>query len=194
MENYTLKQKMSNILKKYGYFMLLGFMVLAVVLTLIIVGVGDNKANNDVTIPTNSSVTPYMPVLNATIYKEYYGDELSYNATLKQWETHNGVDFQVASGSKVYSILDGKVTNIYTNILEGTVVVVDHDNGLQSTYGSLDTELNVKIGDSVSRGDEIGTVSASATAESDAGSHLHFGLTDNGKKVDPASYLNIETK
>lgn len=194
MENYTLKQKMASVFKNYGYYMLLGLVVLAVVFTLIIVGVSDNSYNEDVTLPTNSAVTPYMPVLNATIYKEYYGDELSYNATLKQWETHNGVDFQVASGSKVYSILDGKVSNIYTNILEGTVVVIDHDNGLQSTYGSLDTELSVKLGESISRGDEIGSVSTSATAESDAGAHLHFALTDNGQKVDPASYLNIETK
>lgn len=194
MENYTLKQKMTNVFKRYGYYMLLGLMVLALVLTLIIVGVNVNKSKDNVTVPTNSTVTPYMPVLNATIHKEYFGDELTYNATLKQWETHNGVDFQVASGSKVYSILDGKVSNIYTNILEGTVVVVDHDNGLQSTYGSLDADVNVKVGDSISRGDEIGMVSASATAESDAGAHLHFGLTDNGQKVDPASYLNIETK
>lgn len=193
MENITLKQKISNVLKKYGYYMLLGAMMLAVVLTLIIVGINSNK-EDDVTVPTNSAVSAYMPVLNATIYKGYYGDELIYNSTLKQWETHNGIDFQVASGSKVYSILDGTVTDVYTNVLEGTVVVIDHDNGLQSTYGSLDEDVTVKVGDSVSRGDEIGAVSTSANSEADAGAHLHFSMLDDGKKVDPASYLNIDTK
>lgn len=192
MENYTIKQRIINVLKKYGYYFILGLLVFGAILTLIIVGVSDNKTNED-TVPTNSAITPFMPVLNATIYKEFYGDNLIYNETLKQWETHNGIDLQVASGSKVYSILDGEVTDIYSNVLEGTVVVVEHEGGLTSCYGSLDSELNVEIGDTISRGDEIGAVSASAYAESDAGTHLHFSLYENDKKVDPASYLNIST-
>lgn len=192
MENYTFKQKMINVFKKYGYYILLGFLVMGVVLTLILVGTS-NKNQVEDTVPTNSSVTPFMPVLNATLYKEYYGDELIYNETLKQWETHNGIDLQVASGSKVYSILDGKVTDIYSNVLEGTVVVVEHEDGLTSCYGSLDSELNVEIGDSVNRGDELGVVSTSASAELDAGAHLHFSMFDNDQKIDPASYLNISS-
>lgn len=192
MENYTIKQKMFNVLKKYGYYFMLGLLVLGVVITLIIVGVSDKNSNND-SVPTSSAVTPFMPVLNATLYKEFYGDQLIYNETLKQWETHNGIDLQVANGSKVYSILDGEVTDIYSNVLEGTVVVVEHEDGLTSCYGSLDSELNVEIGDTISRGDEIGVVSASAYAESDAGTHLHFSLLENDKKVDPAAYLNIST-
>ena len=192
MENYTLKQKITNVFKKYGYYFLLGFLVLGVVLTLIIVGANDKKVEEE-TIPTSTTVSPFMPVINATLYKGYYGDQLIYNETLKQWETHNGVDLQVASGSKVYSILDGKIKDIYSNVLEGTVVVVEHDNGLTSCYGSLDSELNVELGDSISRGEEIGTVSASAYSESDAGVHLHFSMFENDKKIDPASYLNIES-
>ena len=192
MENYTFKQKMINVFKKYGYYILLGFLEKGVVLTLILVGT-TNKNQVEDTVPTNSSVTPFMPVLNATLYKEYYGDELIFNETLKQWETHNGIDLQVASGSKVYSILDGKVTDIYSNVLEGTVVVVEHEDGLTSCYGSLDKELNVEIGDSVNRGDELGVVSTSASAELDAGAHLHFSMFDNDQKIDPASYLNISS-
>ena len=194
MENVTLKQKMVSLVKRYGYYMLIGLLLVAIITTLIVVGVASSKENDKQSIPTNSSVTPYMPVLNATIYKEYCGDSLVYNSTLKQWETHNGIDFQVANGSAVYSILDGKIQDVYTNVLEGTVVVVAHDNGLTSTYGSLDDNVKVEVGDKVSRGDELGTVSTSATAESEAGAHLHFAMTDNGQKVDPASYLNITTK
>ena len=194
MENITLKQKISNVIRRYGYYMLLGTFLLAVLITLIIVGVTANSINEE-TLPTNTAVvTPCVPVLNATIYKEFYGDELMYNQTLKQWETHNGIDLQVANGSKVYSMLDGKITNIYSNVLEGTVIEIDHGDGLVSTYGSLSEDVNVKIGDSIQRGSEIGVVAESASAESDAGSHLHFSIMDNGKKVDPAAYLNISTK
>jgi len=196
MENYTLKQKMANVFRRYGYYMLLGLFVLAIVLTLIIVATSTNNSvpQEDNSVPTNTTITPYMPVLNATIYKGYYGDELVYNETLKQWETHNGVDFQVANGSKVYSILDGKVTDVYTNLLEGTVVVVEHADGLKSCYGSLDEEVSVNVGDNVSRGEELGSVASTASSETDAGAHLHFSMFDNDKKIDPASYLNIETK
>lgn len=191
MENLTFKQKMIYGMKKYGYYILLGVLVLTAVVTLVIVGLSSNKTAEDEYVPTSTTVTPFMPVLNATLYKEFYGDELIYNETLKQWETHNGVDLQVANGSKVYSILDGEVVDVYSNVLEGTVVVVEHDNGLKSTYGSLDSDLSVEVGDSISRGEEIGTVSATAYSEADAGTHLHFSLTENDKKVDPAAYLNI---
>lgn len=191
MENTTFKQKMTNILKRYGYYFILCILVIGAILTMVLIGVSDNKKQQSV--PTSTKITPYMPVLNATLYKEYYGDELCYNATLKQWETHNGIDLQVASGSSVYSILDGKVKDIYSNLLEGTVVVIEHADGLVSEYASLDSDLKVKVGDEVSRGDIIGAVSESANAESDAGAHLHFSMFDNDKKIDPAAYLNISS-
>ncbi len=190
MENATLKQKMVGALKRYGYYLLLGVLVLGAILTMVILG---GKSSKNKTTPTSTTVSPYMPVLNATLYKGYFADELCYNATLKQWETHNGIDLQVASGSSVYSILDGKVKDVYSNVLEGTCVVIEHDGGLVSEYASLASDVKVKVGDDVSRGDIIGTVSASANAECEAGDHLHFSLIDNDKKIDPAAYLNIST-
>ena len=192
MENLTLKQKMTNVLKRYGYYFILGILVVGAVLTMILVGVSEGNKNK--LTPTNSStITPYMPVLNATLYKGYFADELTYNSTLKQWETHNGIDLQVASGSSVYSILDGKVKDVYTNILDGTVIVIEHNNGLTSEYSSLGSDVKVKVGDNVSRGDIIGAVSESANSELEAGAHLHFSMNDNGKKIDPAAYLNISS-
>ena len=192
MESKSFKQKISGFFSKYGYFVLLGVLVLAVIITSIVAS-SVNKGE-DKYVDTNATVSAYMPVLNATIYKDYYSDELAFNSTLNQWETHKAIDFQVASGSNVYSILDGVVKDVYTNILEGTVVTIEHNDGLTSTYGSLDSELDVEVGDSISRGDVIGVVSASATSESDAGAHLHFAMSLDGEKIDPASYLNITNK
>jgi murein DD-endopeptidase MepM/ murein hydrolase activator NlpD len=197
MENYTVRQKMSIFMKRFGYYILLGVVVVGFILTLILVSTSSNKKQTGVEniVDTNTGVvTPVMPVLNATIYKGYYGDKLTYNETLKQWETHNGIDFQVASGAPVYSILDGVVASVYSNIFEGNVVVIEHENGLVSTYGSLDDSLLVEKGDKVKAGEEIGKVSKSASNEVDAGAHLHFAMLDNGEKIDPASYLEIEVK
>ena len=172
----------------------MGVLVLSALITLIVVGVNNSKDSSPLTEDVSVTISPYLPVLNATIYKEYSADQLQYNSTLKQWEVHKGLDFQAATGSSVYSILDGKVLQVYNNLLEGAVVVVEHDNGWVSTYASLDEDVKVKEGDSVNRGQQLGTVSSSASAELDAGSHLHFSLEDNGRKVDPAAYLNIGTK
>lgn len=193
MENRSTMQKMKNVLKRYGYYMILGALLLSVVITLLVVNKSSSNDDDGDYVPT-TKVSAFLPVLNASIYKGYYGDELIYNSTLKQWETHNGIDFKSANGSKVYSILDGKVIDIYSNLLEGSVVVVEHADGLTSTYGSLDSQLQVKKGDTVNRGQVLGTISTTATGEGDAGAHLHFSMKDNGKKIDPASYLNIETK
>lgn len=194
MEGKTFVQKMKNVLQKYAYYILLGALVLTAVITLVVVGV--NRSNNKSPLTEDVSVTisPYLPVLNATIYKGYSADALSYNATLKQWEVHNGIDFQTATGSSVYSILNGTVVDVYSNVLEGSVVVVEHDNGWVSTYGSLDENVSVKAGDKVERGQVLGTVADTASSELEAGAHLHFSLEDNGNKVDPAAYLNISSK
>lgn len=194
MEGRFFVQKIKNIFQKFGYYILLGVLVLSALITLIVVGVNNSKDSSLLTEDVSVTISPYLPVLNATIYKEYSADQLQYNSTLKQWEVHKGLDFQAATGSSVYSILDGKVLQVYNNLLEGAVVVVEHDNGWVSTYASLDEDVKVKEGDSVNRGQQLGTVSSSASAELDAGSHLHFSLEDNGRKVDPAAYLNIGTK
>lgn len=194
MENDSVMQKIKNVFRKYSYYMLLGFLVLAVVLTLVIAGVNGKKQDPSGVDDVSATINPYLPVLNASIYKGYYGDELVFNETLKQWETHNGIDFQAASGSSVYSILDGKVIDVYSNVLEGSVVVIEHADGVVSKYASLDETLKVNVGDSVNRGQVLGTISQSASSEIDAGAHLHFSLTDDGNKIDPASYLNIATK
>ena len=194
MEGRVFMQKIKNVLQKYGYYFILGFLVFAAVITAVVISVNKGQNNKPITEDVSVTVSPYLPVLNATIYKDYSADELLYNSTLKQWEVHKGLDFQTATGSSVYSILDGKVVDVYSNVLQGSVVVVEHDNGWVSTYASLGENVKVKEGDLVNRGDQLGVVSSSASAELDAGAHLHFSLEDNGRSVDPAAYLNIGTK
>ena len=116
------------------------------------------------------------------------------NETLKQFEAHLGVDFVASAGSKVYSVLDGNVLEVGNNYLQGNYVIIQHDDGLKSIYSSLDENISVAKGDKVDKGDIIGAVGSSAYGELETGSHLHFELLDNDKKIDPSGYLNIENK
>lgn len=55
----------------------------------------------------------------------------------------------------------------------------------------------MKVGASVSAGDQIGTVSATTDVmgkEYNEGSHLHFETMENDQFINPTAYLDIEEK
>jgi len=120
---------------------------------------------------------------------------LQYNETLDHWKVHKAVDFKLNEGDKVYACFDGKISKIYTNLLEGTVIVIDHEGGIQTTYKSLNKDsVTLKVGDTVKGGDKIATADASASFESKSGPHLHLEVSLNGSLVDPANYIDLGNK
>ena len=107
-------------------------------------------------------------------------DTLSYDATLGDWRTHDGLDIQAAAGTVLSVTEDG---------LLGTTVVVDHHNGYVTTYASLQPETAVVAGDEVDAGSVIGTVGNTSLSEAGLGAHLHFAVSLDGVPVDPAEFL-----
>ena len=71
----------------------------------------------------------------------------------------------------------------------GTTVVIAHPDGYETTYASLQEEVSVSEGDSVSAGQVIGAVGNTAFTESALGAHLHFSVAKDGAAVDPGTYL-----
>ena len=144
----TKKEKIIYVLKHYGYLMVLGVCAVIIAIAGIISTnkkentVINNGGNSSIGVNANTStnLSLYMPVLNATISKSYSNTSLQYNETLKQYEAHMGIDFVASAGSKVYSVLDGKVSEVGNNYLQGNYVIITHDNGLKSVYSSLDEE------------------------------------------------------
>jgi len=179
---------------KYWYLMLFVVGVLAFIITIIAVGSNGEKANNNVEPANANALTFYLPLTDATITKNYNDKALQYNATLNQWEVHKAIDFSVAAGADVCAVCSGKVVDIYNTYLDGTVVVIEHANNLKTKYASLDSELNVAVGDNVAGGQVIGRVANSAKGEASEGAHLHFEMLENDKKIDPSAYLNLENK
>lgn len=201
----TKKEKAIYLLKKYGYVAVIG--LLAIILIIAVAVSGNETAtvpsgganvntNTNTNINNNQPTTQTMglPIMNATVSKSFSNTALQYNETLKQYEAHLGVDFVASAGSKVYSVLDGKILEVGNNYLQGNYVIIEHNNGLKSIYSSLDETISVSVGDTIKKGDIIGAVGSSAYSELEEGSHLHFELLDNDKKIDPSGYLNIENK
>jgi murein DD-endopeptidase MepM/ murein hydrolase activator NlpD len=99
---------------------------------------------------------------------------------------HRGQDFVAQCGTAVHAAASGKVTFAgWHEYGGGNRVVVDHGNGLETTYNHL-SSFTVKVGQTVTRGD---TVALSGTTGASTGCHLHFEVQVNGEVVDPMGWL-----
>ncbi len=104
------------------------------------------------------------------------------------YKMHTGVDI-AGSGIRGKAILaanSGKVLKAGYNTAYGNYVVIDHGGGYSTLYGHADS-LNVKVGQSVSRGDTIGYVGSTGYS---TGPHLHFEIIQNGTYLNPLSFFN----
>jgi len=99
---------------------------------------------------------------------------------------HGGIDIAGGApnggrGTPIYAVNDGKVSAINPNSeTAGKMIFIKHPGGWQTEYMHLDSIL-VGYGD-VSRGQVIGTMGNTGNS---SGTHLHFTVRKDGKKVDP---------
>lgn len=196
MENKNANQK-KRVTLNYIYATLIGLLVIACAVTIAFVTNQNVKTSGDIGMDEGlvvANTTYVVPLADATIIKDYSAKELQYNPTLKQWQIHKAVDLVSESSKDVLALTEGKVSNIYTNYLEGTVVEITHSNGLVSIYKSLAKELKVEVGTQVSAGQVIGTISESMAEELNNGAHLHFEVKLNGVLVDPNGYISLTNK
>lgn len=128
--------------------------------------------------------------LKGDVVAAFSVDALAYDETMQDWRTHDGVDIAAAEGTAVLAASSGIVSSIAEDPLMGTTVVVDQDDGYQTTYANLQTGLVVSQGDRVSAGQTLGAVGQTAAAESAQAPHLHFAVSMDGTAVDPEVYLN----
>lgn len=98
---------------------------------------------------------------------------------------HEGIDLGVAEGSDVMAADGGTVTFAGYSGGYGYLVVIDHQNGMETRYGH-NSQLLVSTGDKVFQGQHI---SESGNTGRSTGPHLHFEIRVNGTAVDPLSYL-----
>lgn len=128
--------------------------------------------------------------LEGQVVSAFSSDSLSYNAALKDWRTHDGVDLSAQLGERVAAAHAGTVIAIRDDVLLGKTVTMDLGDGLTACYGNLDEEVSVTSGDTLAAGDPIGTVGETAAGEHNDQPWLHFSLEQDGEAVDPLSYLS----
>lgn len=100
---------------------------------------------------------------------------------------HGGLDMPAPNGTIVLSAGEGTITFAGTKSGYGTMVEVDHGNGLVTRYAHLSATL-VKVGQVVQTGTPIAKVGSTGRS---TGPHLHFEVRRDDQTVDPKSFLNV---
>jgi murein DD-endopeptidase MepM/ murein hydrolase activator NlpD len=103
---------------------------------------------------------------------------------------HNGLDLDLETGDNVHAAFEGLVRISQYHSSYGNVVVVRHNNGLETLYAHL-SQRKVKPGDHVESGDIIGLGGNTGRSY---GSHLHFEIRYMGDAIDPNLIIDPATK
>lgn len=99
---------------------------------------------------------------------------------------HAGLDFAVPAGTPIKSPAAGKVILIGNYFFNGNTVFVDHGQGFISMFCHM-SKIDVKVGDAVPRGGVVGRVGSTGRA---TGPHMHWNVSLNDARVDPAIFIN----
>ena len=103
---------------------------------------------------------------------------------------HQGTDIDLETGDPVYATFDGRVrVTTYVKGGYGNLVIIRHDNGLETYYGHL-SEIHVKNDEWVTAGQVIGK--GGNTGRS-TGSHLHYEMRYKGHTFDPERLIDFST-
>lgn len=90
--------------------------------------------------------------------------------------------------TNVVASLTGTVSSVKDEILKGTIVTIEHANGVKTVYTGV-YDVKVNVGDTVSQGDVLG-VTGLSQLEPDAGNVVHFEIMKNDVKMDPQSAMD----
>lgn len=133
----------------------------------------------------------YVWPVAGQVERAHSSETLSYDQTLRDWRTHEGIDIIAELGAPVVAAHSGTVESIVQDSLYGTVLTVAHGDGTRTIYANLAEYPPVNVGDWIDCGTTIGSVGSTALCEISQTSHLHFAITVNGAAADPMDYLPV---
>ncbi len=135
------------------------------------------------------NIPSIQPVINKqlTLLTASYG--MRIHPFYKTLQAHQGVDYTIPEGSRVFATADGVVKQVaQRHSTQGRTVVIDHGNGYETSYSHL-SKINVKRGQRIHRGEII---ALSGDTGLSLAPHLHYEVRYNGMRVDPIHYFFME--
>ena len=141
-----------------------------------------------------SSITEPIPVeLVNEENKQYYACPIEKKITSRfgprrrRW--HYGVDLGLRTGDPIKVMFDGKVRIAKRAGAYGNLVVIRHDNGLETYYAHL-SKINVEPNQDVKAGEILGL--GGSTGRS-TGPHLHLEIRYLGAAINPEKVIDFKT-
>ncbi len=136
----------------------------------------------------NEGDTMEWPVVGEVVLP--YSNLLAiYDPTLEQFRTNEIISIQSVVGQDVKASAEGQVVEVSSDEVSGNYVTIQHGNGWSTTYGQLDSAINVKVGDVVGAGFVLGKTSKPTKYSVALGDHVDFKVTHNDETVNPATVL-----
>ena len=132
--------------------------------------------------PKTASTGTYNWPTSSRRINSYFGGRYLYG----YYDYHSGLDIHATYGEKIKAADGGTVTFAGWKGSYGNLVIITHDNGVQ-TYYAHNSSLLVSAGDKVYQGQAI--AKAGSTGNS-TGVHCHFEVRVGGTAVNPLNYLN----
>lgn len=138
---------------------------------------GTKKAQQQISITISGSWA--WPTVSPYIITSAYG---------YRWGSyHEGIDISgTGRGSPIFAANNGVVTEAKYTYMNGNYVIIDHQNGIFTIYGHMDS-LSVSSGQTVSIGQKIGTMGDTGYA---FGVHLHYGVSRGKPFAGGSSFFN----
>lgn len=135
----------------------------------------------------------HIPAIQPVINKELTLLTASYGMRIhpfyKSLSPHQGVDYTVPEGSRVFATADGTVKEVTSRATSsGLTVVLSHEGGYETLYSHLG-EIKVRRGQRVRRGDIIALTGNTGLS---LAPHLHYEVRHRGVRVDPIHYFFME--
>ncbi|MBR1792471.1 MAG: peptidoglycan DD-metalloendopeptidase family protein [Bacteroidales bacterium] len=127
---------------------------------------------------------------------EYYSIPISSTARVsskfgpRRRRYHYGLDLAAPKGEPIHTMFDGTVRISVRNKSYGNLVVVRHNNGLETYYAHM-AQRYVQPGDVVKAGDILGLCGSTGRS---TGSHLHLEIRYMGNAMNPEDVINPETR
>ena len=139
-------------------------------------------------LPSQRRSTTTLPIATAGAYMwpVENGEFMRPFGEPRRHHIHAGVDIRGLRGQDIHATRDGVVAfSGPTASGYGTMVILDHGDGVQSLYAHAQSVL-VHTGDAVTRGETIARVGRTGNATTE---HCHFELRLENHPVDPMPYF-----
>ena len=150
------------------------------------------KKNNDAIVALAAKTQPKMlwegafaPMGNAQV-ESRFADRRTYFFGDKEIDKQVHLGFDLASLQRAPVLASNAGVVVHADFLGiyGNCIIIDHGLGVQTLYAHLST-MEVKEGDAVTKGQEIGRTGATGLA---GGDHLHFTTLLQGTPVNPVEW------